>query len=106
MPNLHVIATGSLLEFALNNAKLSKPMGRVEYLFLKPLSFTEFLAATENEFIKERLADCSLTNPPDDVTHSKALGCVRDYMILGGMPAVIDEYRESKSCLTVRGNNR
>ena len=39
MPELHVIAAGSLLEFALNNEKMRMPVGRVESLFLKPLSF-------------------------------------------------------------------
>lgn len=99
MPDLHVIAAGSLLEFALNDANFSMPVGRVEYLFLKPLSFNEFLVATGNEVLENRLADCSLKNPPDDLLHRKALECVREYMILGGMPAVIDEYRASKSWL-------
>lgn len=99
MPNLHVIAAGSLLEFALNDANFSMPVGRVEYLFLKPLSFSEFLVATGNELLRDRLATCSLTSPPDDVLHRKALECVREYMILGGMPAVIEEYRTSKSWL-------
>lgn len=99
MPNLHVIAAGSLLEFALNTANFSMPVGRVEYLFLKPLSFNEFIDATGNGLLKERLGSYSLTNPPDDVTHNKALESVRDYMILGGMPAVIEEFRASKSWL-------
>ena len=45
MPELHVIAAGSLLEFALNNEKMRMPVGRVESLFLKPLSFYEYLTA-------------------------------------------------------------
>jgi uncharacterized protein len=99
MPELHVIAAGSLLEFVLNDANFSMPVGRVEYLYLKPLNFAEFLVGTGNELIQDRLATATLQNPPDDVLHSKALECVRQYMILGGMPAVIDEYRASKSWL-------
>lgn len=99
MPNLHVIAAGSLLEFAINNENFSMPVGRIEYLFLKPLSFTEFLIATGNELIKDRLAKCTFSDPPDDIMHRKCLELVREYMILGGMPAVIQEYKESKSWL-------
>lgn len=100
MPGLHVIAAGSLLEFALNNPNFSMPVGRVEYLFLKPLSFTEFLMATGNDVLHERLASVAIANPPDDIVHQKALQCVREYMILGGMPAVIEEYTISKSWLS------
>lgn len=97
MPDLHVIAAGSLLEFALNDSNFSMPVGRVEYLYLKPVCFNEFLMATKNEPLKTTLASATLLNPPDDVSHRKALECVREYMILGGMPAVIDEYIASKS---------
>ena len=99
MPALHVIAAGSLLEFALNGSEFSMPVGRVEYLFLKPLSFTEFLTATGHDLLRERLAAVTLSEPPDEVLHRKALDCVREYMILGGMPAVVKEYNASKSWL-------
>ncbi|MCE5316736.1 MAG: DUF4143 domain-containing protein [Parachlamydia sp.] len=99
MPNLHVIAAGSLLEFALNSPEFSMPVGRVEYLFLKPLSFMEFLTATGKDLIKDRLTSVTLSDPPDEVLHRKALESVREYTILGGMPAVIEEYNESKSWL-------
>ena len=46
MPSLHVIGAGSLLEFALSAEDLSMPVGRVQYLFMYPLSFAEFLNAT------------------------------------------------------------
>lgn len=99
MPGLHVIAAGSLLEFALNEPSFSMPVGRVEYLFLKPLSFIEFLMATKNDLLKEKISSVTLANPLDEMLHQKALQCVREYMILGGMPAVIEEYKASKSWL-------
>lgn len=99
MPLLHVIAAGSLLEFALNDSNFSMPVGRVEYLFLKPFSFVEFLTATGNDLLRERLASATLANPPDEILHDKALQALREYMILGGMPAVIEEYNASKSWL-------
>lgn len=100
MPELHVIAAGSLLEFVLNGPDFSMPVGRVEYLYIKPLSFNEFLSATKNEPLKRQLASITLQNPPDQVVHNKALECVRQYMALGGMPAVIQEYTASKSWLS------
>ena len=45
MPNLHIIGAGSLLEFALNDENFSMPVGRVQYIYLKPLSFQEYLEA-------------------------------------------------------------
>lgn len=99
LPILHIIGAGSLLEFTLNDESFSMPVGRVEYLFLKPLSFTEFLMATGNDLILDRLSHCTLTNPPDNILHRKSLELVREYMILGGMPAVIAEYNESNSWL-------
>ena len=49
LPDLHVICAGSLLDFALAGASYSMPVGRVEYLFLGPMSFEEFLAALGEE---------------------------------------------------------
>lgn len=100
MPELHIVAAGSLLEFALHNEHFSMPVGRVEYLFLKPLSFNEFLTATGNDLIKEFLSQITLSDPTNDILHKKSLELVREYMILGGMPAVIAEYNVSKSWLS------
>lgn len=47
MPELVVIATGSLLDFALDNHTFSMPVGRIGYLYLEPFSFEEFLVATQ-----------------------------------------------------------
>ena len=45
MPELAVIAAGSLLEFGLEQYELSMPVGRIEYLFMGPMTYEEFLAA-------------------------------------------------------------
>ena len=49
MPDLHVIAAGSLLEFALADHSFSMPVGRIEYFFLDPMTFGEFLCASGRE---------------------------------------------------------
>ena len=53
MPELHVIAAGSLLDFALREFEYSMPVGRIEFLHLHPMSFEEFVAATEGEPLVE-----------------------------------------------------
>ncbi len=63
MPELHVIAAGSLLEFLLRDEVFSFPVGRVDFLYLKPLSFIEYLEAA-CPFVAERLALFDLQNPP------------------------------------------
>jgi len=55
MPELHVIAAGSLLDFALREFEYSMPVGRIEFLHLHPMSFEEFVAATEGETLSNYL---------------------------------------------------
>lgn len=96
-PGLHVIAAGSLLEFILNDEKFSMPVGRVEYLYVKPLSFYEFLLANKKEQLVKHLQDVQLSTPPLDATHEQLLKLVQEYMAIGGMPAVVTEYVEQNN---------
>lgn len=86
LPELHIIAAGSLLDFALN--KVGIPVGRVQFMQLYPLSFSEYLTALGHQGIREFL----LKAEPDPVIHSQALEHLKNYMWLGGMPAVIDAW--------------
>ena len=89
MPNLHVIAAGSLLEFELQN--ISIPVGRVSFLYVYPLSFGEYLCATGNEALREMLRDNS-SSELHVTFHQKLLQEVRNYTLVGGMPEVLNEY--------------
>lgn len=105
MPALHVIGAGSLLEFALNDEEFRMPVGRVQSLYLKPMSFDEFLDATGRSKLRTYLSQTTLDNPPSEAIHTQALECVREYVVLGGMPAVIDAYCRIKSirnCQTIQ----
>jgi len=95
MPSLHIIAAGSLLEFALRSESLLMPVGRIQYLFMYPMSFMEFLDALGQEKLRKYVTDTS--NFPDipEEIHEKLLELVRKYFILGGMPAVIQDYLDS-----------
>ncbi|MCD6334378.1 MAG: ATP-binding protein [Candidatus Latescibacteria bacterium] len=87
-PELHVIAAGSLLEFATRG--MSFPVGRVQFLDMAPMSFVEFLWATG----KTIAADIVLSPPErhSDQVHTMLLDEVRRYLFIGGMPECVREY--------------
>lgn len=99
LPELHVIAAGSLLEFVLEDEEmpLSFPVGRVRFLNMKPLSFKEFLNAIGQGQWNEVLSNISIENPLPDAFHTLLLQFVRDYFLVGGMPAAIMTYLQSHS---------
>jgi len=99
MPELHVIAAGSLLEFILNDPEFRMPVGRVQFMYLHPLSFGEYLAATQNERLREYLHTVQVKDAINEAVHLQLLKLVREYFALGGMPAVIAEYLDSKNLL-------
>jgi predicted AAA+ superfamily ATPase len=68
-PALHVIAAGSLLEFALKDSEFQMPVGRIESLYLKPLSFQEYLQASPRSSLCAMLSEATLENPLDNISH-------------------------------------
>ncbi len=96
MPELHVIAAGSLIEFLLNDHRYSFPVGRVEFLYLRPLSFSEFLEACA-PIVYGRLATLTQEEPLSATEHSELLKWVRQYFYVGGMPAAVQAYVETNS---------
>jgi predicted AAA+ superfamily ATPase len=92
LPELDVIGAGSLLEFSLNAESFRMPVGRVEFLYLKPLSFAEFLWARGAAPLSAAISKVTLNHPLPEVLHQKALGFIREYLVLGGMPAVLANY--------------
>lgn len=92
LPALHVIGAGSLLGFTLNDANFRMPVGRVQSLYLKPLSFKEYLTANGYEALRTFLEQVTLATPIEEVVHLQLLKLVREYMLLGGMPAVLQSY--------------
>ena len=90
LPELHVIAAGSLIDFALQ--KIGVPVGRVQQLHLKPLSFGEFLTVSGEQYLRQELLDRNV----DTSIHEKLNELIKSYFWLGGMPAVIDNWLEYK----------
>jgi predicted AAA+ superfamily ATPase len=102
LPQMHVIGAGSLMEFVLNDEKFRMPVGRIQSFYLHPLSFKEYLAASGNQMLREHLEQATLQQPPDNVVHNQLLQLIREYMAIGGMPAVINEYLRSRQVLSTQ----
>ncbi|NOX46492.1 MAG: ATP-binding protein [Chlorobi bacterium] len=91
LPKIHLIAAGSLLEFALNN--ISFPVGRVQTLEMLPMSFSEFIKA----FGKEKVYKIIQSHPAklSSIIHETILEDVFSYFFVGGMPEAVKHYCES-----------
>lgn len=97
-PELHLIAAGSLLEFALEELS-SFGVGRVRSLFIYPFSFEEFLIANNEKMLWEAIRKASTQKPLLEPIHNKALGLLKKFFVLGGMPEVIASYVNKRSML-------
>ena len=91
MPDLHVIAAGSLLEFAMEEIP-SFGVGRIRSLFMYPFSFAEFLEANGNLGLLSEIMKANFQTPLDIVAHNKVLYLLKLFMLIGGMPAVVAKY--------------
>ncbi len=94
-PELHVIAAGSLLEFALSELP-SFGVGRVRSMFVYPFSFDEFLTAIGEQALVNAKQRTSLQNPFPAPIHDKTLNLLKRFILLGGMPEVVALYAEKR----------
>jgi len=97
-PQLHVIAAGSLLEFALSELP-SFGVGRIHSLFLYPFSFNEFLHAIDENKLFDAIKRAKPEKPLSELVHTKALNLYRRFVIIGGMPKVVSHYVENGDLL-------
>jgi len=95
-PEIPVIAAGSLIEFTLSKHEYSMPVGRIEYLFLGPMTFLEFLKEVDSENY-ELLTTFSWSNPFPEPVHRKLLEYVRSFMAIGGMPEAVKSFTSSRN---------
>jgi len=93
IPDLHVIAAGSLLEFALKD--ISFPVGRIQMFNMYPMTFAEFIEATEN-----KQASDIILSPAKELTeavHQFLLDQLRIFFLIGGMPECVQKYIQTGS---------
>jgi predicted AAA+ superfamily ATPase len=94
-PEYHIIAAGSLFGVAVNREKFSFPVGKVDKLTLNPLDFEEFLWATGNTNLCELIRESYQQNSELSL-HETALDLYKTYLVVGGMPQVVQEYVTTK----------
>jgi len=90
-PEMHLIAAGSLLEFALEDIP-SYGVGRIRSIFMYPFSFREFLWAAGNESLATLIDNSSPFNALPEAIHQQALKLLRTFLAIGGMPAVVSKF--------------
>lgn len=97
-PELYVIAAGSLLETLLN-VKISFPVGRVEYLAMRPMNFAEYLDAMGKEMIRRLIEE----NPENSQNlHNSLMADFQTYAVIGGMPEVVAQFANTHNIESLR----
>ena len=102
MPELHIVAAGSLLDVSLRDLSLSVPVGRIEYLFLNPLTFDEFLDAIGEDSLVNYLANYHMETEFSMAASARLSECLRLYFAVGGMPAAVAAYARQHDLLEVQ----
>ena len=95
MNEIYIIAAGSLLEFAMGD--LSFPVGRVEFEWMRPMSFTEFLLARKKDLYLEYFPTLETQNKLTETLHEKIMEELRLYLIVGGMPEAVKRFVNTHS---------
>ncbi len=101
MPELHVIAAGSLLEFALSNLP-SYGVGRITALFMYPMTFNEFLWATDKENLFNQIENSTFDKSVALPFYKQLIEIYKTFCLIGGMPEVVKTYAENHDLILCR----
>lgn len=101
-PDLHVIAAGSLLEVRMKTEGWSFPVGRVEFLYLYPATFDEFLAARGEGILLESMLKMRVGRETPPPVHERLTELLLDYMAVGGMPEAVAGFAAGGGVSTAR----
>ena len=101
MPELHVIAAGSLLEFALEEIP-AFGAGRVRSVFMYPFSFEEFLVSIGESALIPKMLHADYQHPLQIVIHQKLSGLYKKFLLIGGMPEAVRAYVKGDSILNIQ----
>ena len=97
LPELHVIAAGSLLDFAIEQTGI--PVGRVQSLYMHPVSFIEYLVASGENLIVDEIMNHPIKHEMGAVVHERILDLLGEYLAIGGMPQAVQEWVNKKNAL-------
>ena len=102
-PDYHVIALGSLLGVAVNRAKFSFPVGKVDMKTLYPMDMEEFMLAMGEEELVAQIRKCFETDSPmPSALHDAAMQLYRRYLVVGGMPECVMQFANTGDYVLVR----
>ena len=91
LPELHVIAAGSLLEFALQELP-TLGVGRIHSMFMYPMTFDEFLMANGEYLLMEARNQANAANPLPEPLYQKLVSLFRTFILVGGLPEVVSRW--------------
>ena len=97
MPEFPVISAGSLLEFTLADHTFSMPVGRIQYLHMGPMTFSEFLLAMDEERLHDFINHYEPGREIGEIVHQRLLHLLRSYYYIGGMPEAVAVFTDSRS---------
>jgi len=98
-PELHVIAAGSLLEFAFEELP-SFGVGRIRSMFMYPFSFQEFMKACGEELLWNEVCKSTPEKPLFTPLHERCVELLKKFLIIGGMPAIVSKFIEKRDILS------
>ncbi len=103
MPELAVVGAGSLFEFIFkrHDEEISMPVGRVEFMYLEPLSFEEFLLAQDKGPLVKIIQQFTWGDGISSIAHKELMRLFKEYIIVGGMPAAVKNWVANRDLLKV-----
>ena len=102
-PDYHIIVAGSLLGVAVNRAKFSFPVGKVDMKTLYPMNMEEFMLALGEDNLVSQIKESFVSDKPlPSALHDAAMQLYRQYLVVGGMPECVMQYAETKDYILVR----
>lgn len=102
-PDYHIIVAGSLLGVAVNRARFSFPVGKVDIKTLYPMDVEEFMFALGQNALVEQIQTCFAKDTPlPSALHEEAMQIYRQYLVVGGMPECVMQFAETKDYILVR----
>ena len=102
-PDYHIIVAGSLLGVAVNRAKFSFPVGKVDMKTLYPMDVEEFMLALGEEELVRLIRECFQSDTPlPAALHDAAMQLYRQYLVVGGMPECVMQFAETRDYILIR----
>ena len=97
----NIISAGSLLGVKINRMKTAFPVGKVQIEYMYPLDFEEFLWTVDEKMLSDKIRlNFVENNPFIQIIHEKALTLYKNFLFLGGMPAIISNYVDNGKAIT------